>query len=372
MRVSENMKTMSLFTDLNRTMERMMESQDELATSKRIQEPSDDPGGTARLLNLKAYFSRYERYDKNAEDGCHWLTATESALQGIIDGITVVDGTLLQASNDTLSDAERKILAGQMYEMYAQIVGLVNKKFGDRFLFGGTENSTAPYTLSDQIEDETFTSAHDTAVGLENVDLTAGSVVVTSADGLTTYVEGVDYTIDYDFGRVTVLGSGGMADATDHLISYDTEKPYVAVLNPDGVDGALMRKIDEGISVQINISATSIFSDTNGLLDVLRKAIVDLERNERDGISDARQKVADNSNVLTRVIGEVGSKIGRMELQQDKLAADKLNLERLISTIEDADIASAIIRFQKDQFVYQAALRTGADLIQMSLLDFIR
>ena len=349
-----------------------MVSQDELATSKRIQSPSDDPGGTARLLNLKAYLNRYERYDKNAEDGSHWLTATESALQGIVDSVTVVDSALLQASNDTLSNTERTILAGQMYEMLSQTVGLVNKKFGDRYLFGGTENNTPPYTLSSDVDDETFTSAHDTAVDLENVDLSAGSVVVTSADGLITYVEGVDYTIDYDFGRITVLGSGGMADATDHLISYNTEKPYVAVLNPDGVDGALMRKIDEGIAVQINISATSIFSETNGLLEVLRKAIVDLERNDRDGVADARQQVDENVNVLARVLGEVGSKIGRMELQKDKLAADKLNLERLISTIEDADIASAVVRFQKDQFVYQAALRTGADLIQMSLLDFIR
>jgi flagellar hook-associated protein 3 FlgL len=44
----------------------------------------------------------------------------------------------------------------------------------------------------------------------------------------------------------------------------------------------------------------------------------------------------------------------------------------LISSIEDADIASLIVQYQEDQVAYEAALSIGASLIQTSLLDFLR
>ena len=263
MRISEYMKTSSVFNDINRTGERMMKVQNQLTSSKRIQRPSDDPGGTSRLLNLKAYLSRYERYEKNVGDASQWLIDTEFALDSILDMITNINNIMLQASSDTLSASERKILAGQMRETLEGLVQRLNQESGDKYLFGGTNNDTPPYTLSNEVEDESFTAAYDEAVELQNADLTAGSVVVTTIDGLTQYTEDVDYTIDYENGTITVLGSGSMADSTDYLISYETEKSVIPTLNPEGVDGALMRKIDQGVTMQINIAADSVFSETN-------------------------------------------------------------------------------------------------------------
>jgi len=52
---------------------------------------------------------------------------------------------------------------------------------------------------------EAFTSSFDTAVALAHANIELTTVVVTSADGLTTYTEGTDYTIDYTTGTITVL-----------------------------------------------------------------------------------------------------------------------------------------------------------------------
>ena len=45
-------------------------------------------------------------------------------------------------------------------------------------------------------------------------------MVVKSADGLTTYTETTDYTIDYTEGNITVLSTGTMATATAYQIDY--------------------------------------------------------------------------------------------------------------------------------------------------------
>jgi len=372
MRVSENMKTLGVFADLNRTMERMLKVQDQLTTSKRINRPSDDPGGTARVLNLKGYLNRCERYQKNVDDGSQWIIATESVLNQVVDDITEMDSIMMQANNDTLGSVEREILASQMQEMLSQIVGLANQKLGDRYLFGGTHYVTAPLTLSDIIEDESFTADVDTAVALEYVGIDSGSVSVTTLDGLTEFTEGIDYTVDYEDGMITVLGSGSMADGSDYLISYETEKVSVVTVNPDGVDGVLLRKIDESVPLQINVNASSVFSGSGGLIDVIQQAVVALERNDKSAFNSIRGQLEACLDETTRIQGDMGSKIKRLEMQSEKLDMDEVNLRKLISTILDTDVASAILHYQKDQYIYQAALQTGSNLIQVSLLDFLK
>ncbi len=45
--------------------------------------------------------------------------------------------------------------------------------------------------------------------------------VVKSSDGITTYVKGTDYTIDYPSGAITRLSTGSIAAAASIKTSYD-------------------------------------------------------------------------------------------------------------------------------------------------------
>ena len=47
-----------------------------------------------------------------------------------------------------------------------------------------------------------------------------GSVVVTSADGLTIYGENVDYTIDYTIGRIFIIIAGNINNNQNLLVDY--------------------------------------------------------------------------------------------------------------------------------------------------------
>jgi flagellar hook-associated protein 3 FlgL len=371
MRISENMKIHFLLSDLTRTMSRIMDTQQDVATAKRIHQPSDDPDGTARLLRLKGMQSRIERYLENVEHGSRWLTVTDSALNHVTNIVSEVDAVLLQASNDSLGAQERETLAKQVAQLWAQIMNTANQTEDGRYIFGGTNNDTAPYTVSNSIDDETFTSVYDTAVDLDHTGLITTSVVVTSLDGLTVYTEGVDYTIDDKSGSITVLGTGSMADGADYLISYETEAALAHTLNPEGVDGVITRRIDEDNVLQINVAATDVFGDSDGLLVRLKEAYNALMRNDRDAIIDARNALATDLDIIRQIQGEVGTKIGRLELQGDKLETDLFNADKLISSIEDTDMAAAIIELQKDQTMYEAALKTGSQIVQMTLLDYL-
>ena len=71
------------------------------------------------------------------------------------------------------------------------------------------------------VADETFHSNYNNAVALAHNNLKSGSVSVTTTDDATTYAENTDYTIDYTNGTITVLDSGNMANDTDYHINYN-------------------------------------------------------------------------------------------------------------------------------------------------------
>lgn len=59
--------------------------------------------------------------------------------------------------------------------------------------------------------------------------LVAGTVNVEPSGGGVPYTEGVDYTVNYDQGNITVLSTGGMADATAFDVDYSYTDGSLAV-----------------------------------------------------------------------------------------------------------------------------------------------
>ena len=436
MRISEDMKMTNILSDLTRTMTRMLKTQTDISTTKRIHQPSDDPSGTAQLMRLKNTDHRYEQYQKSVEDATYWVTATESTLNQGIDVITDANNILLQAGNDTLGPSERSTLSGQMQALWEKTAQLANQKFENKYLMGGTNYLTPPYELTDEITGESYTAAFD-SVYLDNVRLESGTLEVeeqyaegadfsidyltgeiqtlgagSMTDGATylisyetpsgtvedeafvadmanpvslsqspvnagsvtvrrVFEEGVDYTVDYAKGAITALDTGSLADGGSYLVNYQTEFPSVATLNPDGVNGAINRKIDEGTSMQINFSATDFIGSSDDLLNRLKEATIALERNDTSQFTELRSGLDDDLNRITRLLGEVGVKADRLDFTGQKLDTDSVNLRKLISSIEDTDVAAAILQLDQDEAIYNAALKTGAQLIKTTLLDYI-
>lgn len=70
------------------------------------------------------------------------------------------------------------------------------------------------------VTDEAFTSDSDAWVSLTYKRLEGGTVSITSSPAGTTYAEYDDYVIDYGNGKIMVLSTGSMSDATAYLANY--------------------------------------------------------------------------------------------------------------------------------------------------------
>jgi flagellar hook-associated protein 3 FlgL len=67
-----------------------------------------------------------------------------------------------------------------------------------------------------------------------------------------------------------------------------------------------------------------------------------------------------------------GAQTNRLESANTRLNQINGTLTDQLSNTEDADIAKTMIEFNSQSAAYRAALRAGANIVQVSLMDFLR
>lgn len=140
----------------------------------------------------------------------------------------------------------------------------------------------------------------------------------------------------------------------------------------------VVREIGPGVSLSINTVAREFLGDGSSggdgkLLDVLRKAAASLRADDGNALATTDLKGLDaNLDKLLEVRARNGARTNRLESAIDRLGQLEESTTKQLSDTEDADIAKTLIDFNSQQAAYQAALRSGASLVQSSLMDFLR
>ncbi len=97
-----------------------------------------------------------------------------------------------------------------------------------------------------------------------------------------------------------------------------------------------------------------------------------LEKNYPDTIQASITRLQDSTEQVLAVNAEVGAKVNRLELTQEKLGIQMEGVKELLSFNEDVDLAQISIDISTAQNVYISSLMTGAKIIQPSLVEFLR
>ncbi len=229
---------------------------------------------------------------------------------------------------------------------------------------------------------KSFLSSTDNALGSVNnllrqartIAVQAGSNVITNdtRSALITQIQNI----------ITQVASvANSTNGTRYLFAgQQTDKqPFTANSAGDYVysggkaatgDAAIKLDVGRGDTVQVNVTGDTVFTPILANLKSLRD---DLSLGQSASISNT--DLANLDAQITNVLGvraDVGAKVNRLTQQSSDYDVTKENLTQLISTIEDANYAKAVVDYQTAQTSYQAAISSTAKIYQTSLLDFLK
>lgn len=312
MRVTQNLFADSLVSRLNNLTSRQYSLQNQVSSGLRVQALEDDPAAIQNVLNYKTSKAAQERYASNISTLQARAATTYSSLQQL--QTIVSDVSVIATSAGDVIQSDLSVYAGKVSDAIEAALQQVNKKDATtgRYLFGGTNSGQPPFVATRDASGKVTAVTYQGNTSLNESEIATGSTVTADVAGANTSGSGPR-------GLITDSGSG--ADFFNHLISmrdhlFANDKTAVGT-----VDTAALKRDEDNFLYQISV---------NGSL--------------QDRLETAANFSGENTSAL----------------------------DKLISQAVDADLVETMVQLNQAQNSYQAALQSGANILQLSLLNYIR
>jgi len=226
MRVTQGMMNSQLMANLNANNTRLNKYQDILATGKKLNKPSDDPVAVGYAMRYDAMLSRNDQFQRNVDDAVSHLDFMDTTLGQVNDILKRARELTVRGSDGTMSAEARAAIAGEVDQLYNQLVQTGNTQFNDRYVFNGQITDVAPYDPANAMYNETDT----------------GTIVYMMSEGTSVPINVIGNAV---FGQRVTPGNEATADNAFAILK--TLRADLAANNQAGISSALS-KLDVRIS----------------------------------------------------------------------------------------------------------------------------
>ena len=145
MRVTELMVTTNYLKNINNTKRTIDTLNQQLASNSMVSKPSDNPFAAEAILRYTNQIEKNAQYQKNVDNAISFLETSFDAVDNIVLTLTDVRVLLVAAANTNDTDM-LKTYANEADGLIRQLVDLGNTKFNNKYVFGGTDSGSFPFT----------------------------------------------------------------------------------------------------------------------------------------------------------------------------------------------------------------------------------
>ncbi|PWW40586.1 flagellar hook-associated protein FlgL [Chromohalobacter israelensis] len=394
---------------MNRQQQNFMDVGQQIASGKRVVNPSDDPRAAARAVSVSQSLAVNAQQESSRVTARNSLSQEESVLNSVSDAIGSAKSLVVQAGNGTLSDADRESLASDLEGAFETLVGLANTTDGNgTYLFSGYQDNAKAFSRTDAGDDvDTISYEGDQGVKQQKID--AERLMKTSDTGTDVFMRfsaGSEYIAEAgngNTGNVTFSGpdvrdadAAGYGETFD--ISFNGDGTYdisssgagfadqtnVAYTDGETIEFGGMALTLEGEPAagdsftvtpggDMSQEQASLFKTIGDTINALRQPVeTDADRAALDNtLSTASRKLdASLDNVLT-TRASVGARMNELDALDDVGGNREIAYEQTRSDLIDLDYNTAISDYMLSQVGLQASQKSFADIQQMSLFQFL-
>jgi flagellar hook-associated protein 3 FlgL len=259
-RITDQMVRDATLSGINSSLQSLTRSSEELSSGRKILEPSDNPYGASRVINLDDQLEGLGAYASNVQDGVAWTQAAGSAMANVGDVLQRVREMLVQASNGTLNEGDMHNIGGEVEQLIQAVKQAANTQYAGQYVFAGTATTTAPYKQGEEDTFQANTEPVNRAIGpgsTLNVSMNLSAVLGNGAGSGDGKVLEVLRTIASDLAEATPESRSKLG--TSDLKNLDAGMESLTQL--EAVTGATTDQLDTAAS------------RIEGLQDALTKAL---------------------------------------------------------------------------------------------------
>jgi flagellar hook-associated protein 3 FlgL len=383
MRVTDRQQVDTLLTAIRSLRKNIFDRNEQIASGKRVNRPSDDPAAAERINQFRNVLRTTERRMATVDEGVGRLNLSESVLDTAGNTFKKAKELAQNMGSDTNSAVERQNAAQEVQQLILGLVGIANTQLNGRFLFAGSQTQTEPYVLG-------------SATGSAGTANSGGATIATSVatasalrpDGYQiTFTSSTQYDV-FDVTTNQMVSSGNIYssgtpfsfDGVDVTLTNGSGSPvagdqfFVRVgYIYQGDDASINVEIGDGQTVETNITGSQVFSGpTIDLFQDLQNFHQALVTNDVEGIRAAIHQFDQSHSQILDARASIGARENRLFTIKDGLDLLHVNTQTLRSTFEDADFAQVATDLATLQNTLEASMSVLSRQFETNLLKFLR
>ena len=400
MRISSNTIFDSNVAALNQQQTRLLQTQQQIASGRRLLTASDDPVAATRALEISQADATNTQYASNRDSARNTLSLAEGTLQAVTSLILDVRDATIAAGNGSLNSSGRKAIATDMTARLQELTGLANSTDGlGNYLFSGFQSRTKPFVdttagmgffgddgqnlvqVAASRQMASSDSGADVFMRIKNGNGTfatqaaaanTGTGVISSGSvaNPAALVAGNSYTVS--FSVAAGVTSYTVTGAPTALAPAMAGIPYVSgqAISFDGMQIDIKGAPANGDSFTVAPSANeSVFKTISDLIDALNAPVVGANLTNSLGHGLHQLDNALNNALTTRAT--LGLRLNELDALQ--IAGENMGLQfkQTLSKLQDTDYNKAISDLTQQNMSLQAAQKSFVKATDLSLFNYI-
>ena len=349
MRVTNRSATRNYLRYLNNGLNKQQKTMEQIDSGYRFKKISDDVASGVKNMSTKASLYKTNVYKSNVDDIKDTLSTAESTMTEIHDLFTELDSKLTKAATDSTSASSRKIYGQQFESTKTEILQLLNTQYEGKYLYGGSNNYSAPFTT-----DSTGNLMYNGIAVDQIKQRDDGSYYYLDANNGNQPTDiPMNDKVYMDIGLGIRMTGANVDPQTGFDVTYSGPDMLGFGTTSDGKQNNIFNVINQITKVLNNTTDATATADTNTLSEL------------------GKQLKSMSSNFLTQIT-DVGSKESFLTTISNRLEDTADTLDQKMSSLVGTDSSQAAIDQASNTAVVNALYRMGSSVIPTSLMDFIK
>jgi flagellar hook-associated protein 3 FlgL len=360
MRVADKMNYDQVNSSLQKNRSDLSQLQNQAATQKRLNKPSDDPLAATRVLATRTEVQGNQQFLKNINQAKAFLEYSDQSLGELNDLLVRCKELAISQSNDASASKDTRLAAAtEVAQLYAQTVQVGNRKQGDRFLFGGFRTTRPPFSIDGTYRGDNgeikITIGKDAAIAM---NVPGSGVFLGRQVQVPASAGPQEHPIDE--AQMPANRSPASIGPGAELYKEQNSEQSKGSAAKDGTEEEYSGLSDTWKSKGVN------------LFNVLKNLEAGLRTNDKQAINESLEDLDSASGQVILARTQLGSRSNRLNSASETLQKGQVEAKSLASSLEDADTFELVTDMNKTESTLKASLETSGKLIQPSLLDFLK
>ena len=343
MRITTNAILRNYNKNLSTSMKNLDTMRNRVMTQRKYMSTAEDPSSALRATALERKYAKNNDYLDTVDDiQSHQNAQEDSAMQISNIALVLAKQYGIEGMNGTnLSKETRQTYADAWRGAQQSMLLSLNATYGDEYVFGGSDAKNVPFTLEEvngeQVLKYRGVNVSDPANAAILEELSKDSHFIDLGFGLDV----TDVTPPDDSGKYSI----------DPATAFNTSLPGINLV---------------GYGLDADKDPKNMVLLAGKVADMLESEDFDYDR-----YKELVGKFEDGRNDLLSQVTILGTQTEFLTTTKERLENNKIQIAEDYDNVVNVDMAEAIMDFSWAQYVYNASLKVGNNILTPSFIDFM-